>query len=141
MQSYFKDLNIIDLISEKHAKLRKLVRDKWVELGEEYISDTESYILAIIEREPMSVAQIARIIDISRQGVHKCTKDLILRGYIYTEYVEGNSRDKILLLTEKGKRFFEETLLLKESIEEEIKTSIGRKEFEILKDCLSKRWF
>ena len=37
MNSNFQSLNIIDLISEKHAKLRKMVIETWVEMGEERV--------------------------------------------------------------------------------------------------------
>ena len=89
MCSNFQGLNIIDLISEKHAKLRKMVIEAWVESGEERVSDTESYMLALIEKNELTVAQIGRIIGISRQG-------LIERGYIIIENQNVNSRDKIL---------------------------------------------
>ncbi len=42
MNSDFQSLNIIDLISEKHAKLRRLVIETWIKMGEERVSDTES---------------------------------------------------------------------------------------------------
>ncbi|EPZ58515.1 transcriptional regulator, MarR family [[Clostridium] sordellii ATCC 9714] len=51
MNSYLDNLNLIDLLSEKHAQLRKIVRDKWSENAGEYITDTESYIIALLERK------------------------------------------------------------------------------------------
>ena len=125
MNSYLENLNIIDLLSEKHAILRKMVIQRWIEMGEESVSDTESYMLALVERNKLTVAQLGRIIGISRQGAHKCAKSLIERGY----------------LTDKGMRFCRETLILKEKFEEEIKNNIGEKEFEVLKKCLNKDWF
>ena len=95
--------------------------------------------LALVEREKLTVAQLGRIIGISRQGAHKCAKSLIERGYLTIE--NKNSRDKELLLTDKGMRFCRETLILKEKFEEEIKNNIGEKEFEVLKKCLNKDWF
>lgn len=141
MNLNFQSLNMIDLISEKHAKLRKMVIDTWVESGEERVSDTESYMLAIIEKNELTVAQIGRIIGISRQGAHKCAKGLIERGYIIIDNQNLNSRDKILLLTEKGLRFCRETLILKEKFETDIINVIGEDKFKILKECLSKEWF
>ncbi|WP_343101623.1 helix-turn-helix domain-containing protein [Romboutsia sp. MSSM.1001216sp_RTP31141st1_G3_RTP31141_220114] len=141
MSSDFKNLNIIDLISEKHAKLRKMVIETWVERGEERVSDTESYMIALVERNELTVAQIGRIIGISRQGAHKCAKGLIERGYIIIENKDVNSRDKILSLTEKGSRFCRETLILKEEFETNIINSIGEDKFKILKECLSQNWF
>ena len=123
MCSNFQGLNIIDLISEKHAKLRKMVIEAWVESGEERVSDTESYMLALIEKNELTVAQIGRIIGISRQGAHKCAKSLIERGYLTME--NRNYRGKELLLTDKGIRFCRETLILKEKFEEEIKNNIN----------------
>lgn len=67
MSTYLENLNIIDLLSEKHAKLRKMVIETWIEMGEESVSDTESYMLALVEREKLTVAQLGRIIGISRQ--------------------------------------------------------------------------
>lgn len=139
MNSYLENLNIIDLLSEKHAILRKMVIQRWIEMGEESVSDTESYMLALVERNKLTVAQLGRIIGISRQGAHKCAKSLIERGYLTIE--NKNSRDKELLLTDKGMKFCRETLILKEKFEEEIKNNIGEKEFEVLKKCLNKDWF
>lgn len=141
MCSNFQGLNIIDLISEKHAKLRKMVIEAWVESGEERVSDTESYMLALIEKNELTVAQIGRIIGISRQGAHKYAKGLIERGYIIIENQNVNSRDKILFLTEKGLRFCRETLILKEKFETDIINAIGEDKFQILKQCLSENWF
>lgn len=140
MRDYFEGLNIIDLISEKHALLRKKVIETWISRGEESISDTETYVLALIERENMTVSQIGRTIGISRQGAHKCVKGLIERGYIQLEDPNSIHRDKKLLLTEKGTRFCKETLALKKEFEEEIKNSLGEEKFKILKDSLNKKW-
>lgn len=134
-------LNIIDLISEKHAKLRKMVIETWVKMGEERVSDSESYMLALIEKEELTIAKTARIIGISRQGAHKCAKGLEERGYIVIKNKDMNSRDKILVLTEKGVRFCRETLVLKEKFEMEIIKSIGEDNFKVLKTCLDKDWF
>lgn len=141
MEKYLKDLNLIDLISEKHARLRKIVRDTWQEQGEDEVTDTETYMLAIIEREKTTVAKAARIIGISRQGAHKCVKSLIDRGYVLIENNETNSRDKVLILTEKGNRFCKESLMIKLKLEEDIKESIGDDSFKLLKKCLNENWF
>lgn len=141
MNSDFKSLNIIDLISEKHAKLSKMVIETWVNMGEERVSDTESYMMALIEKNELTVAQIGRIIGISRQGAHKCAKGLIERGYIIIENQDISSREKVLSLTEKGERFCREILILKEKFETEIIKAIGEEKFKILKDCLSENWF
>ena len=141
MQNYLEDTNLVDLISDKHAKLRKIVIDSWVKNGEEEITDTESYMIAIIQKERTTVAQIAKKIGISRQGAHKCAKGLIERGYIKIENNQINSRDKFLSVTDKGKYFLNETLHIKRDIENEIINSIGKEKFDMIKDIFSCSWF
>ncbi len=141
MNSYLDNLNLIDLLSEKHAQLRKIVRDKWSENAGEYITDTESYIIALLERKPMTASQLARIIDISRQGAHKNTKNLITKGYIEIENCDSSSRDKTLILTEKGEKFCKETLVLKNQLEKSIEEVIGTENLTVLKSCLKETWF
>lgn len=141
MNSYLDNLNLIDLLSEKHAQLRKIVRDKWSENAGEYITDTESYIIALLERKAMTASQLARIIDISRQGAHKNTKNLIAKGYIKIENYDSSSRDKTLILTKKGEKFCEETLVLKNQLEKSIEEVIGTDNLTVLKSCLKETWF
>lgn len=141
MNSYLDNLNLIDLLSEKHAQLRKIVRDKWSENAGEYITDTESYIIALLERKAMTASQLARIIDISRQGAHKNTKNLIAKGYIEIENYDSSSRDKTLILTKKGEKFCKETLVLKNQLEKSIEEVIGTDNLTVLKSCLKETWF
>ena len=51
MEPGLESQNLVDLISDKHAKLRKMVINTWIKNGEEEITDTESYMIALIERE------------------------------------------------------------------------------------------
>lgn len=141
MQTYLDENNLVDLISDKHAKLRKKVIEAWVENGEEKITDTESYMIAIIHKERTTVAQIAKKIGISRQGAHKCAKTLIDRGYIKIEEHQDNSRDKFLCLTDKGRYFVDETLHIKREIENDIIKSIGEENFNVMKKIFSSSWF
>lgn len=141
MESGLESQNLVDLISDKHAKLRKMVINTWIENGEEEITDTESYMIALIDREKTNIAQIAKKIGISRQGAHKCAKGLIEKGYIEIEDQHINSRDKFLILTEKGKYFLKETLHIKQNIEEQIINSIGKDKFDIIKEIFTNPWF
>ena len=67
-------------------------------------------------------------------------KGLIEKDYIMIKNQDSISRDKILSLTTKGKKFCEETLILKEKFENEIIKFIGESNFKILKECLSEDW-
>jgi DNA-binding MarR family transcriptional regulator len=140
MENYLGTLNLIDLISEKHKKLRKEVMKLWDEKHSEYISDSEAHMLGTINIREMTVAEVARKMNISRQGAHKCAKKLIDNGYIMLKSVEGNNRDKLIVLTEKGEEYCTEMLVLKKQVEEEIIKKLGIKNIEFLKDFLRKDW-
>ena len=140
MNDYLKDLNIVDLVSEKHQQLRTKVRKLWIENGEEDINKTESHMLAMIEIKSMTIAETARRINMSRQAAHKCAQNLISRGYIIANNIEGNQRDKLIMITEKGKNYCSNMLILKEEIESEIEKNIGKENLNKLRKCLKEKW-
>ncbi|MGL6058485.1 MAG: MarR family transcriptional regulator [Culicoidibacterales bacterium] len=134
------DLNIIDLISEKHARLRKQVITAWAKTGEAPVSDTESYFLAIVEREQLPIAQIARVIGISRQGAHKCAQSLITQGYLEVITDGTSQRDKFVRLTDKGHAFCNETLKIKLAMQAEIEQTLGSETYALLYQSLKQDW-
>jgi DNA-binding MarR family transcriptional regulator len=140
MDEYFKELNLIDLISEKHKKLRGKVMKLWSEKKGEEITDTEAHMLAMLEIKSLTIAESARKVKVTRQAAHKCVKKLIDRGYVVLSSIEGNNRDKLIVLTPKGKEYCMEMLKIKEEIEEEIATKIGRENVELLKKYFRESW-
>jgi DNA-binding MarR family transcriptional regulator len=140
MDDYLKELNLIDLLSEKHKKLRREVMKLWLEKNGEEITDTQAHMLGKLELKGMTVAESARKINVSRQAAHKCAKKLIEQGYIVMNSIEGNKRDKLLLLTKKGEEYCNEMLKIKEQVEEEVSSNIGRENVEKLKIYLRRNW-
>ena len=129
-------LNIIDLISENHIKLRKLAEDRWLETGEEEISHTEGFLLAKISMGKISISEAARQANISRQAMFKCAKKLEQRGYL--EFGIDETNNKYACLTDKGNNYCIKSKNLKETIENEICKNIGKENLEILKKILNK---
>ncbi|WP_066891245.1 MarR family winged helix-turn-helix transcriptional regulator [Clostridium nigeriense] len=129
-------LNIIDLISENHIKLRRLAEDRWLKTGEEEISHTEGFLLAKISMGKISISEAARQANISRQAMFKCAKKLELRGYLKFNLDEKNN--KYAYLTDKGKEYCMKSKQLKEAIESEIRINIGEENLKILKEILNK---
>lgn len=133
-----RDLNIIDLISEKHIILRRGVEERWAELEEEDISHTEALLLAKINMGKISIAEVARQANISRQAMFKCAKKLEVRGYL--KFVVNESNNKYTELTVKGKDYCKKSTELKEQMEREIAEVLGKDKVEALKDLLSRDW-
>lgn len=133
-----KNLNIIDLISEKHIILRREVEDQWAEHEEEDISHTEALLLAKISMGKISIAEVARQANISRQAMFKCAKKLEMRGYL--EFVKSENNNKYTKLTDKGKDYCKKSQELKEKLEKKISDSLGKEQLEVLKELLNKNW-
>lgn len=133
-----RDLNIIDLISEKHIILRREVEDRWAASEEEDISHTEAFLLAKISMGKVSIAEVARQANISRQAMYKCAKKLEVRGYL--KFLINESNNKYIELTDKGKDYCKKSQELKEKLEKEILDSLGKEKMEILRELLNRNW-
>lgn len=132
------ELSIIDLISEKHIELRREVEERWAEMGVDEISHTEALLLAKINMGKISIAEVARQANISRQAMYKCAKKLEERGYL--KFVIDEKNSKYTELTLKGKEYCIKSEKLKKEIENEISNILGDEYILILKAMLNKSW-
>ena len=133
-----KKLNIIDLISEKHITLRREVEERWSESGEEDITHTEAMLLAKINMGKISLAEVARQANVSRQAMHKCAKKLEEKGYL--EFIASESNQTYTCLTEKGVLYCKKSNELKDIIEEEITQKLGEENMKLIKKLLECKW-
>ncbi|WHY21198.1 helix-turn-helix domain-containing protein [Paenibacillus sp. G2S3] len=137
MDNHLQEMNLIDLLSEKHLALRKIVTDQ----DPDQINKTESHILAVLEAHQMlSISEISRIIHISRQGTHKSIQGLLSRNYVEATQVEGNQRDKNIILTQKGIECNQRMMITKIELEQRIANKLGAANVELLKSLLKEEW-
>ena len=129
-----RNLNIIDLISEKHITLRREVEERWSKSGEEDITHTEAMLLAKINMGKISLAEVARQANVSRQAMHKCAKKLEEKGYL--EFIANESNQTYTSLTEKGSLYCKKSNDLKEKIEQEIAENLGEENIKLIKKLL-----
>lgn len=140
LKEYLENLNLIDLISEKHKKLRKITLELWIKNHNSNFSETEMHLLSMLIIRKMTIAESARKMNISRQGVHKFSKILLENDYILFETIEGNHKEKLMALTPKGIEVYNEMVKLKTEIENQISNEIGEENIKILKNLLLKNW-
>ncbi len=133
-------LTLIDLISEKHAQLRKIVMQKWEKQSEIHLSQTEWYLLSKIDQKSITISQAAAIIGMSRQAMQKSVIKLEKQGFITSSYREGNKRDKFLNLTQTGIDCCQKNNQLKIKLENELVKLFGQKKVESLKDLFKIEW-
>lgn len=138
MCSNFQGLNIIDLISEKHITLRREVEERWSKSGEEDITHTEAMLLAKINMGKISLAEVARQANVSRQAMYKCAKKLEVKGYL--EFIASESNQTYTCLTEKGVLYCKKSNELKDIIEEEITQKLGEENMKLIKKLLECEW-
>lgn len=133
-----RNLNIIDLISEKHITLRREVEERWSKSGEEDITHIEAMLLAKINMGKISLAEVARQANVSRQAMHKCAKKLEEKGYL--EFIASESNQTYTSLTEKGVLYCKKSNELKDIIEEEITQKLGEENMKLIKKLLECEW-
>lgn len=138
--SELQNLDLIDLISERHSLVRRISANAWNEQSEIYISNSEWYIMARVYKRQPSVAYVTKNVDISRQALHKFIKKLIEKGLVETKNVENNKKEKSIHLTALGEECYEKNEVLKAQLENEIAEKIGIEKVNILKDILKVDW-
>lgn len=137
MKKHLEDLNLIDLLSEKHLALRKRVN----ELDQNHVNKTETHILAVLaDHKSLSISEISRLINISRQGTHKSIKGLLTRGYVEVADVKDNQRDRYIVLTDEGVECNDNLLNIKRRMEEQILRKLGEEKINLIKDLLKEDW-
>jgi len=140
MEFDIEKLTLIDLISEKHACLRKTLEQRWEAQSEKRFSHAELHLLARIEQQNLTISKAASVVGISRQAMQKSVTKLEAQGYISTEFRDGNQRDKFLSLTKSGKEFCRKNNRLKTELEEELEKNLGSDEVRRLKELFKQNW-
>lgn len=137
MNQYIKNLNLIDLVSEKHKELRRATRTIW---NDDSFCDNKLHLISMLYVKKMTISESARQMDISRQAVHKFSKSLSEENLIKIEDNEENQKEKLMSLTEKGNNLYHELLDIKLKLENEIQKKIGQENLIFLKEILQNKW-
>ncbi|RPF50093.1 MarR family winged helix-turn-helix transcriptional regulator [Aquisalibacillus elongatus] len=136
-----EELDLIDLVSERHQQLRKVSGELWNKNSDLYISNSEWFILTRIFQEGQTTSSyITKSVDISRQGTHKFLKQLESKGLVRISKMKENKRERLLELTSLGEECVEKNQLLKRQIEQEISEAIGEEQIIQLKKILTSEW-
>ncbi|ASN06414.1 MarR family winged helix-turn-helix transcriptional regulator [Virgibacillus necropolis] len=138
--SELQNLDLIDLLSERHTLVRRISEKAWNDQSEIYISNSEWYIMARIYKKRPTISYVTKNVDISRQAIHKFIKNLAAKGLVKIQNVENNKKEKCIQLTALGEECYEKNAALKAQLENEIAEKIGVKQVNILKDILKLDW-
>ncbi|WP_078411356.1 MarR family winged helix-turn-helix transcriptional regulator [Priestia abyssalis] len=138
--SELQNLDLIDLLSERHSLVRKISEKAWNDQSEIYISNSEWYIMARIYKKRPTISYVTKNVEISRQAIHKFIKNLSVKGLVEIHDVENNKKEKCIQLTALGEECYEKNEVLKARLENKIAEKIGVEQVNILKDILKLEW-
>ena len=140
MDLELKNLDLINILSERHLQLRKITEKRWNDSSDIYLSNSEWFIMARIYKKHSTIAYVSKHVDISRQATHKFIKSLEAKGLVEINNVENNKKDKRIRLTKLGEECYEKNESLKASLEKEIAAKIDPAQLRLLKDFLKSDW-
>jgi DNA-binding MarR family transcriptional regulator len=141
LETKMQNLDLIDLISERHVQLRRITEKLWNDNSEIYISNSEWFIMArIYEKKQPTISYVTKQVDISRQATHKFLKLLQAKGLVEIKNVENNKKEKCIQLTQLGQECYEKNQSLKAALEEKIIGKIGVEQLSFLREILKADW-
>ncbi|CAM4090775.1 MarR family winged helix-turn-helix transcriptional regulator [Mesobacillus thioparans] len=140
VNSELRELDLVDLLSERHTLLRKIAEKAWNNQSDIYISNSEWYIMARIYKKQPTISYINKNVEISRQAIHKFIKNLAEKGLVEVNNVENNKKEKWIQLTLLGEECYEKNEKLKAGLEREITEKIGAEQVRLLKEILKMDW-
>jgi DNA-binding MarR family transcriptional regulator len=138
--SELQNLDLIDLLSERHSLVRKISETSWNNQSEIHISNSEWYIMARIYKRKPNISYITKNVEISRQAIHKFINKLAEKGLVQVENVENNKKEKCIQLTALGEECYEKNEAMKAQLENKIAEKIGAEQVSTLKEILKLDW-
>ncbi|UCE31260.1 MAG: MarR family transcriptional regulator [Burkholderiales bacterium] len=105
-----------------------------------FITPAQSRLLAHMGGKPMSMAEIARRLAISRQAVHKTVAELVRRGILQVVVDPERGNQKLVVYTQRGRAVNRIGAEIIESIEAGIAERLGAEGLAELKRLLSSDW-
>ena len=120
--------------------LRQEIEGVWNASSDLRVSNSEWFILARVYKKNPTIASISKSVDITRQATHKLVKSLEAKGLVEVHHAEGNKKEKTVWLTDLGVQSYEHYLSIKETVMNQIASSIGTGRLSLLKDILKDDW-
>ena len=121
--------DLIELMEERNASLRRKTR---------YAQATpaEAKLFATLRGGERSLSDLARVIGVSRQAVHRTAHRLASSGVVRVVGSEGDKREKIVQITAKGRAVQKMAAANLEAVEADLAEAVGREEVESLRHLL-----
>lgn len=132
----FPELNIRSLLNEITVAVDDKLRNlrEGTRYGQVRNSDVKVFMRAF--RSNATVSEIARSLDITRQAVHASVQRLMALKVVELQPIPDNSRDKLVVLTERGRHAQQTAVDQIKTIEDLMASVIGKDELKTLRKHL-----
>jgi len=140
---------VIDNNSDENFLESNLLRlltktSQWMESEIHKLNKTHKHEFSIAEIKVLdglrgkqkSIAELARVLQISRQAVHKTIHKLKDKGYLQLVIDKNNKKDRKVIITENGKNERNKRLEDIVEIEQKISWVIGERNLDYVKEIL-----
>ncbi|WP_339215712.1 MarR family winged helix-turn-helix transcriptional regulator [Solibacillus sp. FSL W8-0372] len=131
-------IDFIELLYRQHKQLRQRAEIMWNENNELRLTSSEWFVLKNIYEGYVTVPELVKQLDISKQGVHKFIISLQDKGLITTELKKESKVQKVSHLTVEGIDIINKSKKMELEIEKMVRETIGDKEYEMLLEMLKK---
>lgn len=119
--------------------LRKMCEKRWNDNSALSISNSEWVVMARIYKKKLTITNVSKLVDISRQAAHKLLKKMETKGLVDIA-PSDNNKEKWVQLTLLGEDCYEKYMLIKAELEQKIADSIGAEQIASLKKTLTTDW-
>lgn len=133
-------MNLFDSLQRKHREISQAEEEQWKEKNGIQLTNSEWYILQLINYRKKLLADVCKNSEITRQGTHKLIRKLEDNGLVQTALLENNHRAKYVELTAKGIYWYEEKKALKHKLEEHVREVLGDETYQKLTQTLAADW-
>lgn len=136
-----EETDLINLISDRHNDLRQKVEYMTLQQSPQvHFSSSEWYLITIIKYDNPSLAELTRIVNLTRQAIHKAIKQLEQKSVVQIESVPNNKKEKRVKLTKYGISCYERYAENKRLLIDHIGKVLGFSEIEYLQYLLEQNW-
>lgn len=102
------------------------------------LPDAEYWTLLMIIEGAQSQRDISQLLHVSRQTINSACKQLMAKGLIHLEAIEGDQRAKRIVLTDAGRQFADERIGCIHRAEERVWAAMSAEEREALVGLMRK---
>lgn len=137
-RAYLGDSALVSLIGETVALFHRLrVVTEQIHQWGEMTSGKRGILASLDSSGPQTVPQMARARQVSRQYIQSLVNELTEEGYVEFQENPAHKRSNLVLLTPKGKKFFDSMVQREVKIMSRLKLDIPEKDLQAAASVLA----